>query len=738
MNCKSNALCAIALLLPFGAHATNGTLTMNAASEYEVADYADLKAVGTGSYALDTTYRLTANIDASPSATENSGAGFLPIGIFTGTFHGTGHVISGLVINRTSLSYAGLFAQIGVGGIVDSLGLIGGSVKGQSYVGGLAGLNSGSIRYSYTTGAATAIAISLGMGQADAYSGGLVGSNEGTISYSYATGGATATAFATGVTQADAYSGGLVGNHYYGAISYSYATGAATATAISLGAMQPNAYSGGLVGENYGGTISYSYWNTETSNNATSAGGTGLTNAQMLQASSFPNWDFSSPWILYEGHTFPLLRSFMTPLTVTAKDTIKVYDGNSFSGGSGVTYSLPGATRIYGTVIDTGSSQGAKTPGTYDIKPGGLYSDQRGYAITFKPGTLTVNAKPLTIHGLIANNKVYDGSADATLSGGVLDTVSGDKVTLVPGTSTFADKNAGTAKAVTASGYSITGPDVLNYTLSAQPTGLVANITAKPLLVTGVSAANKVYEATATAKLSQILTDTLVGDAISLTADTVVFTDKNVGSNKMVMASGFKITGGIDAVNYALLPSQLRIARADITPYPITVTADAKAITQGDSNVALTYTATPLLTSDSWAGELARIAGDTADTYAITQGTLNAGLNYAITFNGADYVIHAKPIEVALLPTRTASQGFFIAHQSGDVLDVTYNTPFAGNVSIDFYSLRGQKMLSVNCGMQNAGAYSANVQTNTMPVGLYTAMLRVNRVSISTIKMVKN
>jgi len=49
MNCKSNALCAIALLLPFGAHATNGTLTMNAASEYEVADYADLKAVGTGS-----------------------------------------------------------------------------------------------------------------------------------------------------------------------------------------------------------------------------------------------------------------------------------------------------------------------------------------------------------------------------------------------------------------------------------------------------------------------------------------------------------------------------------------------------------------------------------------------------------------------------------------------------------------------------------------------------------------
>ena len=45
---------------------------------------------------------------------------------------------------------------------------------------------------------------------------------------------------------------------------------------------------------------------------------------------------------------------------------------------------------------------------------------------------------------------------------------------------------------------------------------------------------------------------------------------------------------------------------------------------------------------DSYAGSLARAAGETVGSYAITQGTVSAGPNYAITFVGANLTITAQ------------------------------------------------------------------------------------------------
>lgn len=94
-------------------------------------------------------------------------------------------------------------------------------------------------------------------------------------------------------------SGGLVGNNYISPVSSSYSTGSITGDNTA----------GGLVGGN-GGTVSSSYWNTETSGQATSAGGTGLTTAQMKQQSSFPSpaWDFSNVWSIQAGATYPYLQ----------------------------------------------------------------------------------------------------------------------------------------------------------------------------------------------------------------------------------------------------------------------------------------------------------------------------------------------------------------------------------------------------------------------------------------------
>jgi hypothetical protein len=105
----------------------------------------------------------------------------------------------------------------------------------------------------------------------------------------------------------------------------------------------------------------------------------------------------------------------------------------------------------------------------------------------------------LTVSGITANNKVYDGTTAATLnlgSAALAGAVSGDAVTLNSGSAAgaFASKTVGTAKTVAVSALSISGADAANYTL-AQP-GTSANITAKGLTVSGITTSNKIWRHT--------------------------------------------------------------------------------------------------------------------------------------------------------------------------------------------------------------------------------------------------
>lgn len=118
----------------------------------------------------------------------------------------------------------------------------------------------------------------------------------------------------------------------------------------------------------------------------------------------------------------------------------------------------------------------------------------------------SVSQKALTITGATAANKVYNGTTAIAVSGGSLTTGSGAgqvlsadsaNVTLSAASAagTVADANVGTSKAVTVTGYSISGASAGNYSIT-QPTGLTANITAKDLTITGLSAANKNWDGT--------------------------------------------------------------------------------------------------------------------------------------------------------------------------------------------------------------------------------------------------
>ncbi len=130
-------------------------------------------------------------------------------------------------------------------------------------LGGLVGLSyAATISRSSATGNVTGT---------NAIMGGLVGFAEGgtTISQSYATGNVT------GGT--DSAEGGLVG-YNLGMVDQTFATGSVTSTSGST--------MGGLIGAN-SGTVTNSYWDTDTSGQSTSAGGSGLTSAQ-LQSGALP------------------------------------------------------------------------------------------------------------------------------------------------------------------------------------------------------------------------------------------------------------------------------------------------------------------------------------------------------------------------------------------------------------------------------------------------------------------
>ncbi|WP_127583204.1 hemoblobin-interacting domain-containing protein [Paenibacillus koleovorans] len=195
--------------------------------------------------ASGTYFKLTADIDLG---LYQAGGGWLPIGDndspFEGVFEGDGHTITNLTISRNS-SYAGLFGSISLNGTVSNIHMDHVTISGESYVGGLAGQNDGTIVDSHVAGSVKGTS---------GYLGGLVGYSKGQLSGSSATGTVT-------VTAGGGYAGGLVGKSE-GSISGSYST----ATVIGTGSI------GGLVGMSQG-PISGSYATGDVTSSSNGVGG---------------------------------------------------------------------------------------------------------------------------------------------------------------------------------------------------------------------------------------------------------------------------------------------------------------------------------------------------------------------------------------------------------------------------------------------------------------------------------
>ncbi len=579
--------------------------------------------------AAGTYFSLAEDIDASNTVNWNASAGFSPIGTFgndfKGQLNGQSHVITGLYINRPYAEDVGLFGCLSGTTAISDLGLVGGDIRGGSYLGGLAGeALGGTITRVYNTGNVTGAGDVVGSTIGDGnnfVAGGLVGSSRSSITDSYN----------TGIVSTPGYVGGLVGMTDSGSITNSYNTG----SVLSRTGLD----AGGLIAQNTGAAVTNSYWDKTASGQLHSSGSddsAGLTTAQMKNATNFSGWNFTSTWRIYEGYTAPLLKSFLTALTVTANASTKTYDRTTTVAGDGVTYSVEPSAELKGIVSFTSSDQNV---GTYvgGITPTGLYSTQQGYDITYVSGDLEITPKALTVNGVTANNKVYDRTTNATVSTGsasLVGVIAGDTATLdaSAGAGTFIDKNVGTAKAVTVTGLALTGTDASNYSLS-QPVGITADITVLGITVSGVTASNKTYNRTTAATVntgSASLVGVLGGDTVSLNTagKSGVFADKNVGTGKGVTVSGLALSG-TDASNYSL--SQPVGITANITALGLTVSG----VTSSNKVYDTTTTAAVNTGSAALVGVL---GGDTVSLNTTGKSGVfadkNVGTTKAVTVSG--------------------------------------------------------------------------------------------------------
>jgi hypothetical protein len=97
----------------------------------------------------------------------------------------------------------------------------------------------------------------------------------------------------------------------------------------------------------------------------------------------------------------------------------------------------------------------------------------------------------------------------------------------------------------------------------------VGDITPRLLALSGLSAADKVYDATRTAFVTGSLANVIAGDQVAVAGLSGLFDTKNAGTGKTVTVSASALSGA-DASNYALPAAATTTTTASIAPRPVT------------------------------------------------------------------------------------------------------------------------------------------------------------------------
>ncbi|MGE0077819.1 MAG: LamG-like jellyroll fold domain-containing protein [Bacteroidales bacterium] len=382
--------------------------------------------------------------------------------------------------------------------------------------------------------------------------------------------------------------------------------------------------------------------------------------------------------------TQPLLSADISArdLTITA---------NNFNKTQGVDYTfantefttsglVSGESIASATITSDGATSSAKV-GEYEILISNAIAtsgtDLGNYTITYEKGTLSVvDRTELALTGLSANNKIYDGTTNATISnwGTLSGVVSGENVTLDYSNAqiSFENKRIGEEKKVTVTGLVLSGTNAEKYFINSQTT--TANITTRTINLSGFTADDKVYDGTTSVTGTGFSDDRIANDDITISYK-AAFENKTVGNAKTVNYTDITING-TDAYNYNL----------DNTGGTASATILAKTLNvEGSFSVydkEYDATTTAIINSNKLALSGA-IPGDIVELFPVAEfATATIGQNITVSLTNSSTLIgdDAENYTLSLngTPTATASITEAVTYYT---LNLTANPKNAGTVT---------------------------------------------------------
>ncbi len=408
------------------------------------------------------------------------------------------------------------------------------------------------------------------------------------------------------------------------------------------------------------------------------------------------------------------------PLIITASNASKTY-GSAFTPTNFTTGTLFGSDSVTGvTLTSAGSAATATVAGSpYDIVPSAATgTGLSNYNISYTSGALTVNQKALTVTANNASKTYGDNVTFVGTEFGATGLVNGDTVTGVTLTS------AGSAATATVAGspYDIvpsgaTGTGLGNYNISYANGVLIVN--QKTLTVTANNASKTYGDTVSFAGTEFGATGLVNGDTVTgvtLTSAGSAATASVAGSPYDLVPSAATGTG-LGNYNISYANGSLTVDKRSVT-----ITAEPKSKTVGQSDPALTFTVAGLGLVNGDTLTLTRALGEAAGTYAISIGAFPASANYNVTYVGADLTITAATVAPTFSSaTVNGADVFNDPRQRSMITSLVLNfssavnlnvltTPAAGLITTDAFSL-------INIGLLSA---------ITNPVAMATSQILVS------------
>jgi gliding motility-associated-like protein len=420
-----------------------------------------------------------------------------------------------------------------------------------------------------------------------------------------------------------------------------------------------------------GNTVTYTSSNTAVatvSGNTVTIIAAGTTNINVSQA----------------GNTsYNAATDVIQPLAVNQKTIIVTVDVKNKTYGDAdpaLTYTYTPA--LIGSDNFTGalSRTAGENVGTHAINQNTL-ALSTNYILSYTGADLSIGTKTITVTA-DAKSKTY-GDADPALTYTYTPALVGTD-NFTGALSRTAGENVGT-HAINQNTLALSTNYILSYT------GADLSIGTKTITVTA-DAKNKTY-GDADPALTYTYTPALVGTdnftgALNRTAGENVGTHV-INQNTLALNSNYVLSYISDDLS--------------IGTKTITVTADAKSKTYGDTDPVFTYTNTPALVgTDNFTGALSRTAGENVGTHVINQNTLALNSNYVLNYTGADLSIGTKTLIITAdnksrpfgdaNPAFTASYTGFTGTDNPTVL----TTPVTFATTADINSAAGSYPITIS------------------------------------------